>query len=237
MAHLMGEPGVQHGIPVSENCCFSSQDSRDTVCVESTMASTIHRIASATAALAILVVLTGCSDGGDNRDRSASPGAPEARSPDATATPAADPPTITSPAFADGAPIPARFTCQGDNIPPPLVWSAQSGAAELALVLDDPDAVGGLFVHWIVTGIAPGSGSTADGQTPANGRSLPNSSGKEGYFGPCPPAGTGTHHYRFTLYQLAAALELAPGSAGVRAAQAIAQAATAQARLVGTFQG
>jgi Raf kinase inhibitor-like YbhB/YbcL family protein len=190
------------------------------------MASTIHRIASTVAALAILVVQTGCGDGGDNRERSPSPPAP----------PAADPPTITSPAFADGAPIPVRFSCQGDNIPPPLAWSAPSGAAELALVVDDPDAVGGLFVHWIVTGIAPGSGSTADGQTPANGRSLPNSTGKEGYFGPCPPAGTGTHHYRFTLYQVPAALELPRRSAGVRAAQAIAQAATGQATLVGTFQ-
>jgi Raf kinase inhibitor-like YbhB/YbcL family protein len=172
---------AQNAARVSEDCCFSNQDSRDTVRVESMMA-------------------------------------------------------ITSPAFTDGAPIPVLFTCKGDNIPPPLAWSAPSSAAELALVVDDPDAVGGLFVHWIVTGIAPGPGSTADGQTPANGRSLPNSSGKQGYFGPCPPAGTGTHHYRFTLYQLPAALELPRRSAGVQAAQAIAQAATAQARLVGTFQ-
>jgi Raf kinase inhibitor-like YbhB/YbcL family protein len=151
--------------------------------------------------------------------------------------PIVDPPTITSPAFADGVPIPVRFTCRGDNVPPPLTWSAPSSAAELALVVDDPDAVGGLYVHWIVTGIAPGSGSTAEGQTPANGRSLPNSSGKDGYFGPCPPAGTGTHHYRFTVYQLPAALELPARSAGVQAAQAIAQAATAQARLTGIVQG
>lgn len=196
------------------------------------MASTI-RIASVTAGLAILVVLTGCGGG---RPGSPSPPAPEATSPNATTTTlVADPPTITSPAFADGAPIPVRFTCQGDDIPPPLAWSASSSAAELALVVDDPDAAG--FVHWIVTGIAPGSGSTADGQTPANGRSLPNSGGKDGYFGPCPPAGTGTHHYRFTLYQLPAALELPPGSAGVQAAQAIAQAATAQGLFTGTFQG
>jgi Raf kinase inhibitor-like YbhB/YbcL family protein len=202
------------------------------------MASTIHRIALTTAGLAILMVLTGCGGDGDDREPSPSPPAPEVTSADATTTtPVAEPLTITSPAFADGAPIPVRFSCHGDNIAPPLAWSAPSSAAELALVVDDPDAVGGLYVHWIVTGIAPGSGSTADGQTPANGRSLPNSGGQEGYFGPCPPAGTGTHHYRFTLYQLPAALELPPGSAGVQAAQAIAQAATAQARLTGTFQG
>ncbi|REX68011.1 YbhB/YbcL family Raf kinase inhibitor-like protein, partial [Mycobacterium tuberculosis] len=106
-----------------------------------------------------------------------------------------------------------------------------------ALVVDDPDAVGGLYVHWIVTGIAPGSGSTADGQTPAGGHSVPNSGGRQGYFGPCPPAGTGTHHYRFTLYHLPVALQLPPGATGVQAAQAIAQAASGQARLVGTFEG
>ncbi|WP_078405420.1 hypothetical protein [Mycobacterium tuberculosis] len=60
---------------------------------------------------------------------------------------------------------------------------------------------------------------------------------RQGYFGPCPPAGTGTHHYRFTLYHLPVALQLPPGATGVQAAQAIAQAASGQARLVGTFEG
>lgn len=155
----------------------------------------------------------------------------------ATITLVADELTITSPAFADGAPIPVQYSCKGANVAPPLAWSAPAGAGDLALVVDDPDAVGGLYVHWIVTGIAPGSGSTADGQTPGNGRSLPNSGGQQGYFGPCPPAGTGTHHYRFTLYQIPAPLQLPPGAAGVHAAEAIAQAATAQARLTGTFRG
>jgi Raf kinase inhibitor-like YbhB/YbcL family protein len=214
----------------------AAQDSRDTLSMKSTTASTIHRIASPAAVLAILMVLTGCGDGGYNRAPSPSPPAPQPTSPAPTATPVADPVTITSPAFADGAPIPVRYTCQGDNIAPPLVWAAPSSAAELALVVDDTDAPGGLFVHWIVTGIAPGPGSTADGQTPPNGHTLPNSTGNDGYFAPCPPPGSGTHHYRFTMYQLPAPLGLPTGSAGVQAAQAIAQAATAQARLTGTFQ-
>lgn len=173
---------------------------------------------SAIAGAAVLVVLTGLA---------ATSADPRAR---------ADAVTIGSPAFADGAPIPVRYTCQGDNIPPPLAWTAPSGAGELALVVDDTDAPGGLFIHWIVTGIAPGPGSTADGQTPPNGHTLPNSTGNSGYFAPCPPVGSGTHHYRFTLYQLPAALQLPTGSAATQAAQAIAQAATAQARLSGTFQ-
>ncbi|BBX96583.1 putative lipoprotein LppC [Mycobacterium lacus] len=150
------------------------------------------------------------------------------------AAPAGGPLTITSPAFADGAPIPVQYTCKGANIAPPLTWSAPLGAA---LVVDDPDAVGGTYVHWIVIGIAPGSGSTADGQTPAGGRTLPNSGRQASYFGPCPPAGTGTHHYRFTLYQLPNTFELPAGLAGAQAAQAIAQAATAKAQLIGTFGG
>ena len=200
------------------------------------MTSALHRIASATAALALLVTLAGY--GGDGGGGTTSAPAPKVTTVSAaTITLVADELTITSPAFADGAPIPVQYSCKGANIAPPLAWSAPAGAGELALVVDDPDAVRGLYVHWIVTGIAPGSGSTADGQTPGNGRSLPNSGGQQGYFGPCPPAGTGTHHYRFTLYQLPAPLQLPSGSAGVQAAQAIAQAATAQARLTGTFQG
>jgi Raf kinase inhibitor-like YbhB/YbcL family protein len=203
--------------------------------MESTTPRTPHGIVSAAVGLALLVVLTGC--GGDRKTPPPSP-APQATTVNApTTTPVADPPTITSPAFADGAPIPVQFTCKGANLAPPLTWSAAPDAAELALVVDDPDAVGGLYVHWIVTAISPGSGSTADGQTPDNGRSLANSGGQQSYLGPCPPAGSGTHHYRFTLYQFSAPLQVPAGSAGVQAAQAIAQAATAQATLTGTFQG
>lgn len=111
------------------------------------------------------------------------------------------------------------------------------GAAGAALVVDDPDAVNGVYIHWIVTGIPLGSGSTSDGQTPGGGSTLPNTAGQSAYKGPCPPAGTGTHHYRFTLYQLPNDYQLPGGLAGARAAQTIADAATAQAQLTGTFGG
>ncbi|MEM6106915.1 YbhB/YbcL family Raf kinase inhibitor-like protein [Mycobacterium sp. 050272] len=142
--------------------------------------------------------------------------------------------TISSPAFANGAPIPAQYTCKGADVAPPLTWSAPLGAA---LVVDDPDAVNGVYIHWIVTGIPFGSGSTSDGQTPGGGSALPNTAGQSAYKGPCPPAGTGTHHYRFTLYQLPNDYQLPGGLAGARAAQTIAGAATAQAQLTGTFGG
>ncbi len=176
-------------------------------------ASIFHRITLAIAGPALIAALVGY-------------GAPK------VAAAPGGPLTIASPAFANGAPIPVQYTCKGANIAPPLTWSAPLGAA---LVVDDPDAPAGPYVHWIVTGIAPGPGSTADGQTPAGGTSVPNSAGQAGYSGPCPPAGTGIHHYRFTLYQIPATFQLPGGAAGPQAAQAITQAATGQAQLVGTF--
>lgn len=150
------------------------------------------------------------------------------------AAPADAPLTISSPAFANGAPIPPDFTCKGADVSPPLTWSAPYGAA---LVVDDPDSVNGLYVHWIVIGIAPGAGSAGRGQVPAGTTTLPNTSGQPAYKGPCPPAGTGTHHYRFTLYQLPNDYQLPGGLAGAQAAQTIAGAATGQAQLIGTFGG
>jgi phosphatidylethanolamine-binding protein (PEBP) family uncharacterized protein len=176
-------------------------------------ARTILRIASATAGLAILAVLTGSAGGGDAQGQ---------------------PPTMTISAdFPDGGNMPWRYACKtlgGDEIPPPLAWSAPPDSP-LALVMQDLDA--GPFVHWIVFGMSPGPGSSAAGQTPGNGSVLPNGNGDATYRGPCPPAGTGTHRYVFTLYQTPANLDV-PGG-GSQAAQAIAQASTAQAQWTGTF--
>jgi Raf kinase inhibitor-like YbhB/YbcL family protein len=183
------------------------------------MASTIRRVASATAVLVILAVPTGFAGGGSARGDTDL--------------------TLTSPAFADGAPLPLHNACTrlgGVNTPPPLAWSAPPDAGGLALVMDDPDAVGGLFVHWIVIGIPPGPGSTADGQTP-NGLVEPNDNGQLGYLGPCPPAGSGTHNYQFKLYSVPDLADLTPrlGAGGTQAAQAIAQASTAGVTLTGTW--
>ncbi len=196
-------------------------------------ASTLHRITLAIAGLALVLALAGYGGSGN---RSTPPPAPKVTTVGRTiaAAPPGGPLTITSPAFANGASIPVQYTCKGANIAPPLTWSTPSGAA---LVFDDPDAPGGPYVHWIVTGIAPGPGSTSDGQTPAGATSLANSAGQPGYTGPCPPAGTGVHHYRFTLYQIPATLQLPAGAAGPQAVQAITQATTGQAQLTGTFGG
>jgi Raf kinase inhibitor-like YbhB/YbcL family protein len=193
-----------------------------------------HRIAPVTAGLALLVALAGC--GGQGGNRTTGPQTPKVTTLGRTLAqaPGTGPVTIGSPAFADGAPIPAQYTCKGANVAPPLTWSAPLGGA---LVVDDTDAPRGPYVHWIVVGIRPGPGSTGDGQTPAGGTSLPNSAGQAGYTGPCPPSGTGVHHYRFTLYQLPATYQLPPGLAGAPAAQAITQAATGQGQFTGTYEG
>ncbi|ORA15798.1 YbhB/YbcL family Raf kinase inhibitor-like protein [Mycobacterium arosiense] len=207
--------------------------------MERTSAGRLHRITAIIGALSIAPasiapVLAGCGGHGENHMTTSSPPKVTTLGRTAPRAPAAGPLTISSPAFADGAPIPVQFTCKGADIAPPLEWSAPLGAA---LVVDDPDAVNGLYVHWVVVGIPPGSGTTADGQTPAGATSLPNTAGQPAYKGPCPPAGTGTHHYRFTLYQLPDGYRLPAGLAGVRAAQTIGGAATAQAQLTGVFGG
>ena len=121
---------------------------------------TRNRIASAIPGLALLLVLAGCSGHGDARMTAPLAAKVTAVGRSMAQAPSTGPLTITSPAFADGAPIPVQYTCKGANTAPPLAWSAPLGGA---LVVDDPDAAGGPYVHWIVAGIAPGSGSTADG--------------------------------------------------------------------------
>ena len=127
---------------------------------------------------------------------------------------------LTSTAFEAGAAIPRTFTCDGDDVSPPLEWSdAPDDTAAMALIVDDPDARG--FVHWVVvdmTGSQSGGlaeGISASPDAPPQGV---NDFRKVGWGGPCPPSGT--HRYRFTLYALDAELGLVgtPSADDVRAA-------------------
>jgi Raf kinase inhibitor-like YbhB/YbcL family protein len=106
---------------------------------------------------------------------------------------------VSSPAFAAGGEIPPRFTCQGQDISPPLRLSGvPRRALELELVMRDRDAAGGNFIHWQLTGIPPGTRSLAAGQVPRGARLGRNSFGSTGYRGPCPPPGP-AHHYVITV--------------------------------------
>jgi Raf kinase inhibitor-like YbhB/YbcL family protein len=143
--------------------------------------------------------------------------------------------SLTSSAFAAGGAIPRRHTCDGEDRSPPLSWSTPpTGTRSLALILDDPDAPGGRFIHWLGWGIAPDKGGLAEGEAaPLDGR---NDFGTVGYRGPCPPRGHGRHRYRFRLHAVAEELRLVSG-AGVQALErALTGKVLAVAELVGTYQ-
>lgn len=139
---------------------------------------------------------------------------------------------LTSTAFVEGGGIPAEHTCDGADRPVPLAWSGTpEGTAELALVMDDPDARG--FVHWVVVGIPGDACALEGGRLPAGAREGRTDFGRAGYGGPCPPSGT--HRYQFTLYALSEALSIsgAPTADDVRAAAA--GRTLAEAQLTGRY--
>jgi Raf kinase inhibitor-like YbhB/YbcL family protein len=123
---------------------------------------------------------------------------------------------VTSPAFKDSQRIPVKYTADGQDMSPPLKWTdIPEGVTEYALIVEDPDAPGGTFTHWVIYGI-PGSYDHLDDGVPQveeldNGAMQgPNSMGKIGYMGPSPPKGK-PHRYIFTLYALDSKLGLPAG--------------------------
>jgi Raf kinase inhibitor-like YbhB/YbcL family protein len=120
---------------------------------------------------------------------------------------------IISPVFRSGSPIPIQYTCQGQNVNPPLViFNPPAGAQSLALIMHDPDAPGGDYLHWLVWDIPPHTESIPVNSVPIGALQGLNGGGKPGYMGPCPPAGTGAHRYVFDLYALDAMLHLQTNS-------------------------
>jgi Raf kinase inhibitor-like YbhB/YbcL family protein len=139
-------------------------------------------------------------------------------------TAAADAPAaafqLTSAAFAPNAVIPDRYTCDGMDAAPDLAWAnLPAGTVELAIVMDDPDADG--FVHWVVAGLDPATSGIAENQVPEGAVEARNGFGDPGWAGPCPPDGSGVHHYNFQLVALGAPLDLDPGLEARDAAEAV----------------
>lgn len=140
---------------------------------------------------------------------------------------------ITSPAVSDGATIPTQFTCSGANQSPPLSWSdVPQGTKSLALLVDDPDAPGETFVHWVVYDISPSSHGFKPGAV--DGKEGVNTAGEAAYMGPCPPPGK-PHHYHFRLFALDTNLNLGanPNAQAVR--DAMSGHVKESAELVGIF--
>ena len=141
---------------------------------------------------------------------------------------------ISSPAFAEGQPIPKKYTCDGANSSPPLKFDGiPASAKSLALVMDDPDAPGGTFDHWIVWNIPPNTTSVAEGAAPqgVGGRT---GFGKDTYGGPCPPGGE--HRYFFKLYALDTTLSLAPSSKKSELEKAMAKHVVEKAEMMGRYK-
>jgi len=111
---------------------------------------------------------------------------------------------LVSSAFADGAAIPRRFTCDGENLSPSLQWSdAPSGTQSFVLLCDDPDAPAGTWHHWAAYDIQPTVTELADGAAQnTKMKQAVNDFRKVGYGGPCPPHDHGPHHYHFRLFAL-----------------------------------
>ncbi len=145
--------------------------------------------------------------------------------------------TLTITAFADGGMIPAKFTCEGDNVSPELRWSdAPANTRGYALIMDDPDAPAGTFTHWVLFDVPAERSSLAVGAGTV-GVEGKNDFGRAGYGGPCPPRGHGPHRYTFTLYALdIASLKLKAGAGRREMEAALRSHILAQAKYLGRYE-
>jgi Raf kinase inhibitor-like YbhB/YbcL family protein len=200
--------------------------------------------------LALVVTACGCGPTVPPRARSAArarmqerAGAQRRAGPAATPAGIAGTFVITTSAFANDAQIPKQYTADGQGISPPLTWGAPpAGTKSLALIVSDPDAPGGTYIHWVVYGI-PAAARALPGSVP-RGRTLPqlggirqgeNSAKAAGWTPPSPPPGK-LHHYRFRLYALDAPVDLAPGATASDLEGAMQGHTLATAEVTGTYE-
>lgn len=147
---------------------------------------------------------------------------------------------LTSSVFTEESMIPAKYTCDGQDISPPLSWkNLPPGTKSLTLICDDPDAPIGIWVHWVVFNIPPEEPGLAENIQPErelhNGMRQGNNDWRRiGYGGPCPPGGT--HRYFFRLYALDAGLDLEPGATKKAVLKAMEGHILAEAQLMGKYK-
>ena len=143
--------------------------------------------------------------------------------------------TITSSAFKHKSKIPSKYTCDGENINPPLqIADVPSAAKSLVLISDDPDAPMGTWVHWTAWNISPESKEIAENSAPIGAVEVMTSFGDKGYGGPCPPSGT--HRYFFKLYALDKALDLPPSAKASDIEKAMTGHILDKTELIGLYQ-
>ncbi len=150
-------------------------------------------------------------------------------------TPIIMPLTLTSPAFINGAVIPLKYTCDGEDINPALVISnAPSGIRSFALIVDDPDAPSGDWLHWMMWNISATTTKIAENSVPEGAILGQNDFGRTAWGGPCPPSGI--HHYQFKLYALDAKFNLRVDAGKGDLEVEIEKHLIEEARLVGTYE-
>jgi len=153
-------------------------------------------------------------------------------------TPAVPTFDLSSPAFGAGQPIPRAHTCDGSQLSPPLAWGEPpAGTQSFALIVEDPDAPAGTYVHWVLYDIPVRArqlpaGVPAGNWLPDGSRQGKGGNGKTSYSGPCPPSGT--HRYFFRLYALDRVLNLEAGATRAHLLAAMAKHILGQAELMGT---
>lgn len=147
---------------------------------------------------------------------------------------------VNSPVFTWGEAIPVKYTCDGDNVSPPLSWKGvPKGASSLALICDDPDAPGGTWVHWVLYNLPPEERGLPEGVPSKEvlenrARQGRNDFRKIGYGGPCPPGGT--HRYFFKVYALDAEAGLEPGATKAQLLEAMKGHVIGKGRLMGEYK-
>jgi hypothetical protein len=141
---------------------------------------------------------------------------------------------ISSPAFEDGEYLPVKYTCDGLDISPPLNFSnIPRDAKSLALIVEDPDAPGGVFVHWLVWNILPNTTGFSEGENITFPQGI-NDFGMKRYKGPCPPSGS-IHRYFFRLYALDTLLDLSEGATKKQLEAAMSGHILDEAELIGRY--
>jgi Raf kinase inhibitor-like YbhB/YbcL family protein len=175
-----------------------------------------HVVVGCGTCLLFLGALAGCGGGGQNEEQAFQ---------------------VSSTAFEPNGAIPKKYTGEGQNISPPLMWTGlPEGTKEIALICDDPDAPRAEpFVHWVaykipanLTGLPEGSAQGAlEGE---------NGAGRTGYIGPMPPEGSGVHHYHFKVYALDTELEAEAGLTKDRLLEAMEGHILADGELIGTYE-
>lgn len=146
---------------------------------------------------------------------------------------------VTSPAFPEGGAIPAKYTCDGSDVSPPLEWSGVPAETKsLALICDDPDAPARVWVHWVAYDLPASSAGLPEAVPPieeirGGGRQGRNDFSRIGYGGPCPPRGT--HRYVFAVSALDRALELPAGATKAQLLAAMRDHVLAEGRLTGKY--